>query len=433
MPTETWGSSQLTAGEMNACTMTSKQITDVEDVPEFQEVNSEKLQGLPLEILPGGARLRNTFLDFPESGSDSEEDQDLALADKPRRQQTDSALLRPSSMRSTLEQALHGARGRKQAEMREPEPVPTEDSIALVSEERESDTAVDNQESDASPYNASGIVPQIDERLLMARDLAARGDGLGGLLTVMVRRIPSRYTQQKLMREINASGFLGKYDFFYLLTQPKSRLNRGFAFINFNSSQDAESFYHMFHKQRLRHFHTEQPLEVMPADLQGFEKNAEHYLLMLRSTRSRPLQTGRALFFRQLPEHLSNLEGGSHADADDHSHKLASMKGQGAGKDSRPATTTAAAPPQQQRRIPTAAAPAAPPPPSGQEMVQRFCANCGQPKRPEYAFCAFCGARALNLPQQQQPQPQGPQVMAYYGNSHAAPPFALSGVRVPVQ
>ena len=40
--------------------------------------------------------------------------------------------------------------------------------------------------------------------------------GMSGNTTVMVRHIPGKCTQQKLMREINTAGFLGKFDFINL-------------------------------------------------------------------------------------------------------------------------------------------------------------------------------------------------------------------------
>merc|ERR1719229_1723915 len=90
-----------------------------------------------------------------------------------------------------------------------------------------------------------------DPAVIAARAVAAAGGGLSGNTTVMMRHIPGKYTQQKLMREINSAGFLGKYDFFCLPMQPQSRGNRGFAFVNFSAVEAAESFYAAFHGKRL--------------------------------------------------------------------------------------------------------------------------------------------------------------------------------------
>lgn len=319
---------------------------------------------MELRPMPTGACIHNTFLEFPEGDDfDSEQEDCLPQPSFFRRQLTDSALVRTCSSRIMLERDNHGAL-QGQAEKPELEPVPTEETLqpdADASDDQEVDSPSADSTSDCNSRQA-------DERLLAARHVAARGGGLSGLLTVMIRHIPGRYTQQKLMREVNASGFLGKFDFFYVLMQPKSRLNRGFAFINFNTAQDAEDFYGSFHDQRLRHFHTDRPLEVMPADLQGFEANVEHYVHMLQSNQhKRPLQTSRALFFRQLPEHLAGLAAGG----DD-----------------------AAAPGPPPAKV-SPALTAVPGAPGGRDATpQYFCTSCGQPMQPGHAFCTLCGARA---------------------------------------
>lgn len=160
----------------------------------------------------------------------------------------------------------------------------------------------DSTMGDAS--SSSAPAAQVDPQLLRAREVAASGGGLSGNMTVMVRNVPPKYSQQKLLREINAAGFLGKFDFFYLPMQPQSRGNRGFAFINFYAVEDAEAFYSTFNHRQLRNCNQTPPISVLPADLQGFEKNAEHYANNRSSKNRRPMHYGRALFFRNLPPHL---------------------------------------------------------------------------------------------------------------------------------
>lgn len=275
-------------------------------------------------------------------------------------------------MRIELEQAEFRALAKQAAheapeEQEEPEPAPHEDLLPV-------DLRDDEEEEVPSGFRTARAAHQVDNELLVARDMAARGEGLSGYSTVMVRHIPGKYTQQKLMREINARGFLGKYDFFYLLMQPQSRGNRGFAFINFNAAEDAAAFYQEFHGQRLRHFYPEQPLVVMPADHQGFEANAQHYAA-LRSTKGRrSLQGGRALFFRPLPEHLASILGGA------------------AGADEDPGMATDFAESDAQLAAPKA--PVVAEQSRGLHRVQRFCAYCGKQKSPDHAFCVYCGARA---------------------------------------
>merc|ERR1711971_1107780 len=89
--------------------------------------------------------------------------------------------------------------------------------------------------------------------------LPINSSSLEGKTTVMVRNVPAKFMQQKLMREINAAGFLGKYDFLYLPMHPGGRGNRGFAFINFTTPESAEAFKLAFGGSRFRHFSNSQP------------------------------------------------------------------------------------------------------------------------------------------------------------------------------
>jgi len=157
-------------------------------------------------------------------------------------------------------------------------------------------------EEDEEGGEASNQV--VDPEVQARRDVAAAGGGLSGCTSIMVRHIPCKYTQRKLMREINGAGFLGRYDFFYLPMDPRSHANRGFAFLNFVNDEVAEDFYHMFHGQRLKHFNSEKVIAVMPADLQGFEQNAAHYAAS-RALRRKRAQHSKPVFFRPLPSHLT--------------------------------------------------------------------------------------------------------------------------------
>jgi len=241
----------------------------------------------------------------------------------------------------------------------EPEPAPAADS--------------DGHSSPGSPGMAQdNFKDKVSVELIRSRDLALNGGGLSGCTTVMVRHIPGKYTQQKLMREINSAGFLGKYDFFYLPMQMQSRGNRSFAFLNFVSSEAAQAFYNCFHGRRLRHFRAGQPVTVAPADVQGFEENALHYAKMRRAGSRYPLHSGHALFFKPLPPGVLD-----HEDEGAQPWETAPAPGWEPLKQQPP------------RQVATARAPAMQTAP----RLARFCTQCGQPKPAEHVFCAFCGAR----------------------------------------
>eukprot|EP00434_Breviolum_minutum_P012873 symbB.v1.2.011346.t1/scaffold745.1/size165919/3 len=128
---------------------------------------------------------------------------------------------------------------------------------------------------------------------------------LAGRTTVMLKNVPLKYTQRKLLRELLAAGFQGKMDFIYLPLDPRTRSSRGFAFCNFSSPQAAECFYSCFHRRFLKAHSAEAPLEVAAAEVQGFEENVEHYFEVKESRKGKGRDTfGCPIFLRPLPAKL---------------------------------------------------------------------------------------------------------------------------------
>jgi len=64
--------------------------------------------------------------------------------------------------------------------------------------------------------------------------------------TVMLRNMPNNYSRTMLLELLDAEGFAGQYDFLYLPMDFQSRASLGYAFINFTSSDSAESFWRVF-------------------------------------------------------------------------------------------------------------------------------------------------------------------------------------------
>lgn len=97
--------------------------------------------------------------------------------------------------------------------------------------------------------------------------------------TVMIRNIPSGYNQREIMRELNAMGFEGTYDFFYMPLDSGTMSNVGYAFVNFADSADAERCMKALDKYRFKqHRRTSSKVaSVSIAHIQGLEANLAHY------------------------------------------------------------------------------------------------------------------------------------------------------------
>eukprot|EP00440_Ansanella_granifera_P053304 gb/GFBE01057783.1/.p1 GENE.gb/GFBE01057783.1/~~gb/GFBE01057783.1/.p1 ORF type:complete len:488 (+),score=74.19 gb/GFBE01057783.1/:1-1464(+) len=179
-------------------------------------------------------------------------------------------------------------------------------STKAGSDGQDSSEPTEDKECSSSPD--SGCLPQgADEfagddyapeaNLLAVRERALNGGGLSGNTTVMMQHVPLRYTQRRLVDEIRHK-FAGRFDFFYLPMDPRANSNRGFAFINFVSPEDAERFYKTYHTKRLKnHQGSDEPVLVVPADIQGFEANAERFIATKVTRRARA-RKGNPLFLR---------------------------------------------------------------------------------------------------------------------------------------
>jgi hypothetical protein len=80
------------------------------------------------------------------------------------------------------------------------------------------------------------------EHFILTPEAVGTGPGQDSRTTLMIRNIPNKYTQKILMQTIDAQGFCGKYDFFYLPIDFKNRCNVGYAFINMASTDVCSPF-----------------------------------------------------------------------------------------------------------------------------------------------------------------------------------------------
>jgi hypothetical protein len=117
--------------------------------------------------------------------------------------------------------------------------------------------------------------------------------------TVMMCNLSNKYTQLSFMEEINAAGFFGLFDFFYLPLDPETKVNRGYAFINFLEPSLAWKFKMRYEGAEMDHANSGKCITVMTAAIQGFDANYAHYA---GSRVSRGDIEARPLFLRETPK-----------------------------------------------------------------------------------------------------------------------------------
>eukprot|EP00927_Polykrikos_kofoidii_P047998 TRINITY_DN4224_c0_g1_i10.p2 TRINITY_DN4224_c0_g1~~TRINITY_DN4224_c0_g1_i10.p2 ORF type:complete len:284 (-),score=40.94 TRINITY_DN4224_c0_g1_i10:354-1130(-) len=92
--------------------------------------------------------------------------------------------------------------------------------------------------------------------------------------TMMIQNIPNRISQRMLVDDLKRSEFGDDFDFCYAPTDFKTRLNKGFAFVNFSSPAHAESFKQIWdNSRRFGVKDSEASLRVTPAAVQGLDAN----------------------------------------------------------------------------------------------------------------------------------------------------------------
>lgn len=117
-----------------------------------------------------------------------------------------------------------------------------------------------------SPSNSSPKTKVLDTYV------ASVGDCLQ--TTVMVRGIPKSYDQETLLAEIETTGL--PVNFLYL-PPGKSKSNRSYGFVNFETETAAAEFLHKFEGYHWRQASVSKLANVGYATLQGFDQNVEFF------------------------------------------------------------------------------------------------------------------------------------------------------------
>lgn len=121
-----------------------------------------------------------------------------------------------------------------------------------------------------------------------------------GVTTVMIRHIPRKYCQLRLVEEVSRRGFAGLFDFIYLPFDFKKGANVGYGFVNFINTEHAKTFRDVFDGSFLEPQPSDmsKPLHVHPASVQGYEANYQHFAQTKTGQKQDPQIS--PLFFPQL-------------------------------------------------------------------------------------------------------------------------------------
>lgn len=110
-------------------------------------------------------------------------------------------------------------------------------------------------------------------------NLAQKYKTPGACTTVMIRNIPSKYTQAELIAEVVESlGGQGHtlFDFFYLPWDTTHNANVGYAFINFKDAASAQLASQAFTNYVFKNHDSRKVAKLVPAHIQGLENNLRH-------------------------------------------------------------------------------------------------------------------------------------------------------------
>jgi hypothetical protein len=113
--------------------------------------------------------------------------------------------------------------------------------------------------------------------------------------TLMIRNVPSRFSQQDLVMELQDLGFAGRFDFLYIPMDKNTLANVGYAFVNFVEPMWAKKCMEIFqnHCFTRKRRGPAKVATVSIAHLQGLEKNLQHYenaaVNASKQTQRRPL------------------------------------------------------------------------------------------------------------------------------------------------
>lgn len=90
------------------------------------------------------------------------------------------------------------------------------------------------------------------------------------ITTLMIKNVPQRFTRKDLVYELNRRGFEGLYNFCHLPCSFETKMNKGYAFVNFATETAARAF-----TDQLRTMGGRKAMTAIPAAVQGYQSNAQ--------------------------------------------------------------------------------------------------------------------------------------------------------------
>lgn len=211
--------------------------------------------------------------------------------------------------------------------------------------------------------------------------------------TIMMRNLPNKYCQQMLLDEIAKGGFhlQRDFDFIYLPMDRSNGANLGYCFINMVEPARANAFAAAYSGKKMRRFNSFKTVTVMPASIQGYDRNFAYYSSMRISKALDPQY--RPLFVRQ--ENRSDPAGQSPVASGSvqASGKGGGSKGQRGGADRR--QPLASTPLAQHKNLDSN--PGSHNYPNNQSSgASKVCSGCAGQVLPNQRFCVFCGTPVRN-------------------------------------
>mmetsp|Transcript_63391 Transcript_63391/g.163095 ORF Transcript_63391/g.163095 Transcript_63391/m.163095 type:complete len:471 (+) Transcript_63391:41-1453(+) len=115
-----------------------------------------------------------------------------------------------------------------------------------------------------------------------------------GVVTVMIRQVPRRYSQQQFLEKVVEWGFEGLVTFVYLPVAMKKFVNVGYGFVSFTEPQHALRFRDMFDDGFLDTpaQSDDKPLRIHPATVQGYQAACLYFSWKPKDMRCGPIFLG---------------------------------------------------------------------------------------------------------------------------------------------